>query len=172
MSLEAPCCPGAPHRAHLGLIPPSIFMDKSHFPPRASTDQKGKCSSPRENQLHEASNLPPHLNCSLQQLGMCTVLAPALCGASWMDWARGYQGHMEDQSLGHRSRAGSHLTISSAPVTQCRVLSLLYHTHTPGCQGSVFHQGEPTGPWLISSCCHCTEPHRGIRAGARNSSGP
>lgn len=59
MSLEAPGCAGAPHRAHLGLSPPSTLMDKSHFPSRASMDQKGKCSSSRENQFHEASNLPP-----------------------------------------------------------------------------------------------------------------
>lgn len=41
--------------------------------------------------------------------GKSSVLAPALCGASWMDQARGYQRHRENQSLGHRSRAGSHL---------------------------------------------------------------
>lgn len=69
---------------------------------------------------------------------------------------------MEDQSLGHRSRAGSHLKhhLCSCHTVQCSEPPFTTHRHKPGCQGSVSHQGQPTGPWLIPSCCHCTEPQR------------
>lgn len=36
--------------------------------------------------------------------------------------------------------------------------------------GKCLPPGTVNGPWLIPSFCHCTEPHRGIRAGAHNNS--
>lgn len=155
-------------------------MDKSHFPSRASMDQKGKCSSPRENQLHEASNLSPpypRLSCSLQQLGLGTGNALSLLQlcVEPAGWIRpgATRGTQRIRALATGAELDHTSSITSAPVTQCSVLSLLLpHADTPGCQGSVSHQGQPTGPWLIPSRCHCTEPHRGIRAGAHNSSSP
>lgn len=84
---------------------------------------------------------PERINSLRLQTSPLTQLLPAAAGDvlcpcsssvwSQLDQARGYQRHMEDQSRGHRSTAGHTSTNISAPVTQCRVLSLLLaHTDT------------------------------------------
>lgn len=51
-------------------------------------------------------------------------------------------------------------------------LTLVSALHPSGCQGSVSLQGQPTGPWLIPSCSHCTDNTEGSGLGHTTAVGP
>lgn len=76
------------------------------------------------------------------QLGMCTENALSLLQLcvqpAGMDQTRSYQRHMEDQSLGHRSRAGSHL---KHQLCSCHTV-----------QGSEPPSGTQTHTWMPGKC--------------------